>query len=49
LVWVQPQHDDHIGVAMLTGDSQVVADSVAGELGIDTVFAEVLPEDKADA
>ena len=32
---------------MLTGDSQAVADSVAKELGIDTVFAEVLPEDKA--
>ncbi|MFW5968973.1 MAG: HAD-IC family P-type ATPase, partial [Persicimonas sp.] len=35
-------------VAMLTGDSQAVADAVAEELGIDTVFAEVLPEDKAD-
>ena len=34
-------------VAMLTGDSQAVADGVARELGIDTVFAEVLPEDKA--
>jgi Cu2+-exporting ATPase len=31
---------------MLTGDSQHVADAVARELGIDTVFAEVLPEDK---
>ncbi len=36
-----------IEVAMLTGDSRAVAESVAGELGIDTVFAEVLPEDKA--
>ena len=34
-------------VAMLTGDSKAVADAVAEELGIDTVFAEVLPEDKA--
>ena len=33
---------------MLTGDAQAVAESVARELGIDTVFAEVLPEDKAD-
>ena len=36
-----------IEVAMLTGDAWAVADSVAAELGIDTVFAEVLPEDKA--
>ena len=35
-----------IQVAMLTGDSQAVAQSVAKELGIDQVFAEVLPEDK---
>ena len=37
----------HIAVAMLTGDSRAVADAVAKNLGIDTVFAEVLPEDKA--
>ena len=36
-----------IEVAMLTGDAWSVANSVAKELGIDTVFAEVLPEDKA--
>jgi Cu2+-exporting ATPase len=35
-------------VAMLTGDSQAVADWVAGELGLDIVFAEVRPEEKAD-
>ena len=40
-------HEVGIEVAMLTGDSQAVADSVARELGIDTVFAQVLPEDKA--
>ncbi len=40
-------HDRGIQVAMLTGDAQAVADAVAGELGIDTVFAQVLPEDKA--
>ena len=36
-----------IEVAMLTGDAQVVADAVARELRIDTVFAQVLPEEKA--
>lgn len=32
---------------MITGDSQQVADSVARQLGIDEVFAQVLPEHKA--
>ena len=35
-----------VQVAMLTGDSQSVAKAVADELGIDTYFAEVLPQDK---
>ena len=35
-----------VEVAMLTGDSQAVARAVAEELGIDTYFAEVLPEHK---
>jgi Cu2+-exporting ATPase len=43
---VDALHDLGIEVAMLTGDSRDVAEAVAGELGIDTVFAEVLPEDK---
>ncbi|MFC7020285.1 MULTISPECIES: heavy metal translocating P-type ATPase [Haloarcula] len=43
---VDALHDLGVEVAMLTGDSQNVADAVADELGIDTVFAEVLPEDK---
>jgi len=33
-------------VAMLTGDSEAVAKAVAGELGIDRYFAQVLPENK---
>jgi Cu2+-exporting ATPase len=40
-------HELGIEVVMLTGDSRAVADAVAAELGIDTVYAEVLPEDKA--
>ncbi len=39
-------HERGIGVAMITGDARQVADAVAAELGIDEVFAEVLPEDK---
>jgi Cu2+-exporting ATPase len=38
-----------IRVAMITGDSKTVADSVARRLGIDDVAAEVLPADKAMA
>ena len=34
-------------VVMLTGDARQVAEAVAAELGVDEVFAEVLPEDKA--
>ncbi len=41
-------HDMGLEVAMLTGDSRAVADSVARELGIDTVHAEVLPDRKAE-
>ncbi len=43
---VQRLHEMGVQVAMLTGDSQAVAKAVAEELGIDTYFAEVLPENK---
>jgi P-type Cu2+ transporter len=43
---VDALHDRGIRVVMLTGDSQAVADSVAAELGIDEVYAEVLPDEK---
>lgn len=33
-------------VVLITGDAQQVADAVASQLGIDEVFAEVLPQDK---
>ena len=34
-------------VVMITGDARQVADAVAADLGVDEVFAEVLPEDKS--
>lgn len=45
---IQRLHDQHIEVVMLTGDANAVANAVAQELGIDTVFAEVLPGDKVE-
>ena len=42
-------HGLGIRVAMITGDSKTVADSVARRIGIDEVAAEVLPADKAAA
>jgi P-type Cu2+ transporter len=44
---VRSLHERGIRVVMLTGDAEAVARSVAEELEIDQVFAQVLPEDKA--
>jgi cation transport ATPase len=44
---VQRLHEQRVEVVMLTGDARAV-EAVAGDLGIDTVFAEVLPGDKVD-
>ncbi len=40
-------HARGIEVVMMTGDNQATADAVAKELGIDQIFAEVMPQDKA--
>ena len=40
-------HEAGIEVVMMTGDAQAVADAVAKELQIDTVLAQVLPDEKA--
>jgi Cu2+-exporting ATPase len=40
-------HAQGIRVIMMTGDAEAVARAVASDLGIDEVFAEVLPEQKA--
>ena len=45
---IQRLHQQHIEVVMLTGDAKAVANAVAADLGINTVFAEVLPEDKVN-
>jgi Cu2+-exporting ATPase len=44
---VRRLREQGLEVALLTGDARPVADAVARELGIHTVYAEVLPEDKA--
>ena len=46
---VKELHDLGVRVAMITGDSQAVADSVAKRIGIDEVAAQVLPSEKASA
>ena len=44
---VRRLRDDGVEVVMLTGDTRAVAESVARQLGIDSAYAEVLPEEKA--
>ena len=44
---VRRLHEAGLEVVMMTGDARAVADAVGRELGIDTVLAQVLPEEKA--
>ena len=44
---VRALHAEGLRIVMLTGDSRVTADAVARSVGIDSVEAEVLPEQKA--
>jgi P-type Cu2+ transporter len=44
---VSTLHDAGIQVVMLSGDNQATAQRIASQLGIDSVIAEVLPQDKS--
>jgi Cu+-exporting ATPase len=44
---IKALHDEGLRIVMLTGDSRITAEAVARSVGIDTVEAEVLPEQKA--
>ena len=45
---IEHMHAMGLRVVMMTGDNRKTADAVATQVGVDEVFAEVLPKDKAE-
>ena len=44
---IRQLHDQHLRVVMLTGDNQQTAQSIAAQVNIDEILAEVRPEEKS--
>ena len=45
---IETMHGLGLRVVMMTGDNRLTAKAVASQVGVDHVFAEVMPKDKAD-
>lgn len=45
---IEELHKQKIEIVMMTGDNQITAEAVAKKLGIKQIFADVLPEQKAE-
>jgi P-type Cu+ transporter len=43
---IQALRDEGVRIVMLTGDTRATAEAVAGDLGIDEIVADVLPDEK---